>query len=101
MISFLVLLLSYVTVVCFGLAKAKHHHQVFGARPTILRQRILSVLAWVSLGLTFGVGLGMASEWLIGTALVAGCLTCAGLLNTTLLTYRPQAILPIFNRKTS
>jgi Protein of unknown function (DUF3325) len=100
MMTALVLLLSYMTVVSFGLAKAKHHQQVFGTRPVIRRKRVLTAVGWVSLGLTFLVGIGSATEWLIGVALIAACFTFAGLLNTVLLTYRPQAILLLLKGKT-
>ena len=100
MMTALVLLLSYVTVVSFGLAKAKHHQQVFGIRPAIRRQRALTAVGWVSLSLTLWVGIGSATDWLIGVALIAACFTFAGFLNTALLTYRPQAILPLLKEKT-
>lgn len=91
----LALALNYSGFTALCLAMERHQLELYGRdRAGAQRRRLLRIVGWLLLGLTFGLCV-RASGWAVGPVQWLGALTAsAALLTFALLPYRPSAIVP-------
>lgn len=69
----------------------RHHEQVFGRKPKLLKRHVLRVLGWLLLVCATAPAIALLGTS-VGLALWASVLTLAAAAQALLLTYRPRLI---------